>query len=177
MYEIMFDCLPEHLVNSAKARGAIAAAIINKRNELGITQKDLAHDSGMSLKDIVRLESADKEITLTDFMIIMGLLKIPFDIIINERSAMNRKKEPCRYCLNARSDPKDELYDDNDGSSLSIGSNDVTFHGFLNSGDHRPVNIEVMHWNPRTERNETVFWYFPKFCPECGRDLRDDYGS
>lgn len=88
---------------------------------------------------------------------------------------MDNHIKPCRYCLNARSDPEHYLTDDNDGASFSIGSKLQTFNCYLTSGDHIPVRIEVMQWNPRTDSNETVFCYFPKFCPECGRNLQDDY--
>ena len=101
--------------------------------------------------------------------------KILAQAIRAQNESIEQRRRPCVFCLNARSDPDNELTDYNDASSFSIGKHAETYHGFFNTGDHRNINIEVTRWNPQENQNETVFRYFPKFCPQCGRDLRNDY--
>lgn len=85
---------------------------------------------------------------------------------------------PCRFCLNARSDPSGYLTDDNDLSYCHIGSVDAEYdHAcmHLRSGDHRPVAVVVSVWHRLFNQRVDVAVYLPKFCPECGRPLIDDY--
>ena len=79
--------------------------------------------------------------------------------------------KPCYMCLNARVD--DELTDHNDFSSFGIGKSCNGYSMFINSGNGVPVNIEVMAWNEKVQRNVTVAKYFPKYCPNCGRQLNE----
>lgn len=80
---------------------------------------------------------------------------------------------PCSFCLNARVDHL--LSDDNDLSYLSVGLGDGKHRMFIRSGDSRPVAIIVDLFNDCTKQNETICVYSPKFCPECGRSLMQDY--
>lgn len=88
----------------------------------------------------------------------------------------------CRFCFNAYvastlPEPEDnyfenELTDDNDFSSVTIGFSDERHQLYLNSGGGEPINIEVCEWY--NGRWHTIVKYYPKFCPECGREL-DEY--
>jgi hypothetical protein len=65
------------------------------------------------------------------------------------------------------------LHDDNDGSSSGIGRSANGFSIMFNSGMGKPCEVEFREWG---EDNmwHTVGFYYPKFCPECGRKL-DEY--
>ena len=79
-------------------------------------------------------------------------------------------KEPCRFCCNAR--VCDELTDDNDYAALSIpGIFPKGTRMMLVSGWRRPIRIEAEQWSEEHKQWETYSVYFPKFCPECGREL------
>ena len=95
----------------------------------------------------------------------------------------------CNFCFNAYVDSKlpeteDDLYfgneltDDNDDSSATIGNKTDGFQIFLNAGGGQPVNIELCQWKENGYRGQpgwsTIGVYYPKFCPECGRKL-DEY--
>lgn len=77
----------------------------------------------------------------------------------------------CCMCLNAR--VVDGLTDHNDFSSIGIGKSCKGYSMFINAGNGVPVNIEVMAWNEKVQRNVTVAKYFPKYCPNCGRLLNE----
>lgn len=83
------------------------------------------------------------------------------------------KRSPCRFCLNARCD--DFLSDDNDGSYLPIGCIESGFYFYIGAGGGRPVQIGIDRYNRSSQCNELIAYYFPKFCPECGRPLMQDY--
>lgn len=80
---------------------------------------------------------------------------------------------PCRFCVNARCCP--DLSDDNDGSDMSIGCIESGFSFYIASGFGRPVQLLIDRCNRSSLRNELMGFYFPKFCPECGRSLTEDY--
>ena len=83
--------------------------------------------------------------------------------------------QPCEYCLNARSDPDCELDDSNDFGSMSIsGMSEDGFRIMFDGGAGMPPRLVI------EQRRPEYGWvnigkYFPKFCPECGRDLMNDY--
>lgn len=88
----------------------------------------------------------------------------------------------CHFCYNAHvwakeshleEDYFDEgLHDGNDSSSSTIGKSADGIQIYLNSGGGKPLNIEVCQWI--NDRWHTIGYYYPKFCPECGRPL-DEY--
>ena len=89
----------------------------------------------------------------------------------------------CSFCFNAYvattlPEPEDnyfdnELTDDNDFSSATIGFSGHSHQMYFNSGGGKACNIEVCEWG-EDSRWHTVGYYYPKFCPECGRPL-DEY--
>jgi len=88
----------------------------------------------------------------------------------------------CHFCYNAQvwaKEPKTEedyftngLDDTNDFSSSTVGFSDDRHQIYINAGNGKAVNIEFCVW--LDGRWHTIGEYFPKFCPECGRNL-DEY--
>lgn len=88
----------------------------------------------------------------------------------------------CKYCFNAHvwaKIPKNEedyfdngLDDSNDFSSHGIGHTDKEHIMYFNSGAGKPCNIEIMKLG-KDNQWHTIGEYFPKFCPECGRELNE----
>jgi hypothetical protein len=88
----------------------------------------------------------------------------------------------CRFCYNAHvwaKEPKTEedyfdngLDDDNDGSSCIIGKCSDKFSIMFNSGMGKPCEIEFRKLGD-DQMWHTVGYYYPKFCPECGRQLNE----
>lgn len=98
-----------------------------------------------------------------------------FKIYKSEVNLMLKKfyKAPCSFCLNAR--VCDDLTDSNDSSSYSVGKASKGFHMFVSSGNGSPVRIEVLQWDELSHSNFVIASYFPKYCPNCGRKLFEDY--
>ena len=86
---------------------------------------------------------------------------------------MEESKKPCRFCLNARVDG--ELSDDNDLSYLPLGFSIPGFSLYMRSGGGRPVQLLSEVHDPGVSEWVSNSVYYPKFCPECGRPLMDDY--
>ena len=87
----------------------------------------------------------------------------------------------CNFCFNAHvyaSMPKTveeecfgtDLTDSNDWSSSTVGCHADNYQIYINAGNGKPVNIETCEWAP-DGRWRTVAIYYPKYCPECGRQL------
>ena len=89
-YSSFFDSLPEHRLHTALIRGAIAATIINKRHELGLTQKDFAKKCGVSQGMVSKWESAEYNFTIATLSELMSMLEIPFDVLLDGKSATNQ---------------------------------------------------------------------------------------
>lgn len=89
----------------------------------------------------------------------------------------------CRFCYNAHvwaKEPKTEedyfgrgLDADNDGSSCGVGRAGEGFSIMFNSGMGKPCEVEFRNWREGYGW-ATIGYYYPKFCPECGRPL-DEY--
>ena len=78
---------------------------------------------------------------------------------------------PCGKCFNARFD--DELTDENDFGSYTIGESEKGYRMTYNSGYGKPPRIEFDVWNDSCRRWDTVGVYFPKCCPGCGREITE----
>ena len=78
-------------------------------------------------------------------------------------------KEPCYMCNNARID--DDLTDYNDFYSGTIGSFSHDCRIMLTSGSGKPLRIEIARWSDKRQQWEDIGIYYPKFCPECGREI------
>ena len=78
---------------------------------------------------------------------------------------------PCYLCDNARLN--DELEDYNDFHSSTIGSFSHDCRIMLSSGWGKPLRIEIARWNDDVQEWQDIGIYYPKFCPECGREIRE----
>lgn len=79
---------------------------------------------------------------------------------------------PCRWCDNARVNP--ELTDENDFASYTIGEACKNFRIMFTVGSGKPPRIEFETWN--NDHWSTVGVYYPKHCPNCGREI-NEYGG
>lgn len=77
----------------------------------------------------------------------------------------------CKMCLNAHVDP--ELTNDNDLSCFTIGKCTDSYRLMFRSGDGRPTGILFEEWN-RDRGWHTLGFYWPNFCPNCGRRLTEN---
>ena len=78
---------------------------------------------------------------------------------------------PCYMCNNARLN--DELDDDNDFGSFTIGNSVERYRIMLSTGWGKPLRIEVHKWVGKVGRWCTVAIYYPKYCPNCGREIKE----
>ena len=78
----------------------------------------------------------------------------------------------CHYCDNATTNPS--LTPDTDLSYYGIGMAEQGTAIRFRSGDNRPTAIVIDRWDETTQRNVQIGLYVPKFCPECGRYLREN---
>jgi hypothetical protein len=82
----------------------------------------------------------------------------------------------CRFCANNRTNPEWELDEDQVSYAMTIGRAGKGHRIMLNKNPYRPLEIEFSQWNEnlKTPQWQTVGYYYPKFCPECGRKI-DEY--
>ena len=78
----------------------------------------------------------------------------------------------CKYCNNAFVD--DSLTDNNDLSYISIGHIEKGYTLYFRSGDNRFTGIDISHFFPGRQCSNTIGYYVPKYCPECGRYLKEN---
>ena len=67
------------------------------------------------------------------------------------------------------------LTDDNDYSAMSIGDSSNGYRMMFCSGWGRQPRIETEKWDEKAGWHK-IGQYFPKFCPECGREIVE-YGG
>lgn len=77
----------------------------------------------------------------------------------------------CDMCVNAYIDP--ELSSDNDLSYFGIGSCSGWYRMLFRTGSGRPTEILVER-HSYGKGWHTIGVYRPKFCPNCGRELREN---
>ena len=78
----------------------------------------------------------------------------------------------CKMCDNAWVNPR--LRNDDDLRYVTIGDFAEKRRMMIRSGDSKPVEILVEEFSEKGGWG-LVGFYRPKFCSECGRDLRQDY--
>ena len=77
----------------------------------------------------------------------------------------------CRFCQNNRTNPEWELDEEQVSYAMTIGKSEKGHRIMLNKDPYRPLEIEFSQWNEKlkTPQWQTAGYYYPKFCPECGR--------
>lgn len=89
--------------------------------------------------------------------------------IITYMSVGSLTKDPCHMCNNSKID--EELNDNNDYSACTIGIwNDDNLRMMLCSGGRKPTRIELEKWIDKIGW-VTIGVYYPKYCPNCGREI------
>ena len=82
----------------------------------------------------------------------------------------------CRFCANNRTNPEWELEEEQVSYAMTVGKFEKGHRIMLNKDPYRPLEIEFSQWNEnlKTPQWQVVGYYYPKFCPECGRKI-DEY--
>lgn len=84
---------------------------------------------------------------------------------------------PCYMCDNARIN--DDLTDETDFGSFSLGSFNCDFdkgyHAMISTGYSKPLRVKFSHYNEKIREWEIVGIFYPKYCPNCGREIYE-YG-
>lgn len=93
----------------------------------------------------------------------------------NDIVFMDDEPEYCDKCMNAFVEP--ELEPDYDFASRSIGDSSNGYRMMLNTGARRKTHISLERWNENHQQWETEGIYVPKYCPECGRELKENAGG
>lgn len=82
----------------------------------------------------------------------------------------------CRFCANNRTNPEWELDEEQCSYALSCGKADTKYRLMFDKNPHEPLLIIAERWNEKLNPPiwQLVGYYYPKFCPECGRKI-DEY--
>ena len=86
----------------------------------------------------------------------------------------------CEFCFNSRIYKATEddwfsapLTDENDSSSISVGCWVKNRRMMISSGYGKPMRIECDEWLDNRQEWVTTSRYYPKYCPECGRQINE----
>ena len=79
----------------------------------------------------------------------------------------------CSFCFNARVSDDENLTDENDLCYSVIGNSVKGHRLILGSGAGKPVRIISEVWSEKDQEYKDVSMYFPKHCPNCGRELSE----
>ena len=81
----------------------------------------------------------------------------------------------CDKCMNAS--VNSELEPDYDFASRSLGDSSKGYRMMYNTGARRKTHISLEKWSEDHKQWETEGIYIPKYCPECGRELKENKGG
>lgn len=82
----------------------------------------------------------------------------------------------CRLCGNNRTNPEWELDEDQVFYAMTIGAFEKGHRIMFNKAPYKPLEMIFEQWREdwKTPQYQLVGYYYPKFCPECGRKI-DEY--
>lgn len=82
----------------------------------------------------------------------------------------------CRFCENNRTNPEWELDEEQVSYAMTIGRFERGHRIMFNKVPNQPLCIEFDYWREdfKPSQYQLVGYYYPKFCPECGRKI-DEY--
>lgn len=78
----------------------------------------------------------------------------------------------CMYCYNRYVDKN--LNEENDIGFYTIGSCETKYTIFFESGWITPTGITFWKMDDNTKQNKIIGKYIPRYCPECGRKLKEN---
>jgi hypothetical protein len=82
----------------------------------------------------------------------------------------------CRFCANNRVDPaQHELSEEQCSYAMTVGFSEEGFRIMINKDPYRPLEIVFDRWRDdlKPTQWQQVCSYFPKYCPECGREINE----
>ena len=82
----------------------------------------------------------------------------------------------CRFCENDRTNPEWELDEEQVFYAMTVGKFEKGRRIMLVKNPWKPLMVEFSQWNEKLNppQWQLVGYYYPKFCPECGRKI-DEY--
>lgn len=82
----------------------------------------------------------------------------------------------CRFCENHRVNHDLDLTEEQDFYAMIIGKFEKGHRIMFNKQPHQTLCIDFEVWREdlKTPQYQLVGYYYPKFCPECGRKI-DEY--
>ena len=82
----------------------------------------------------------------------------------------------CRFCENHRVNHDLDLTEEQDFYAMSAGKFESGYRIMFHKQPYRPLCIDFERWREdlKTPQWQLVGYYYPKFCPECGRKI-DEY--
>ena len=82
----------------------------------------------------------------------------------------------CRFCDNHRVNQDIEVSEELDFYYMAIGKFEKGHRAMIGKEPYRPLCIEFDFWRDdlKTPQWQLVGYYYPKYCPECGRKI-DEY--
>lgn len=107
-----------------------------------------------------------KQVDLLTQLVLSEDAKERAELADNLRKMLNKAPDPktdIRSVLRELGTPTNIL------GYVSLGNFFLGYRAMIRSGDGKPVEILIEHWNDQVW--EEVGRYRPKFCPNCGREL------
>jgi hypothetical protein len=82
----------------------------------------------------------------------------------------------CKFCDNHKINHDLDLTEEQDFYAMTIGKFEKGHRIMFNKQPYQPLCIDFDSWaeNLNPPRWKLVGYYYPKFCPECGRKI-DEY--
>ena len=82
----------------------------------------------------------------------------------------------CRFCDNHMVNHDLDLTEEQDFYAITVGKYEKGHRIMFHKQPYQPLCIDIEYWNEnlKTPQWQLVGYYYPKFCPECGRKI-DEY--
>lgn len=86
-----------------------------------------------------------------------------------------REVNTCRFCSNNRTNPEWNISEEQCSYAMYRGKSADGHRIMLVKNPNEPLMIETAVWNEnlKTPEWQMTGYYYPKFCPECGREINE----